>query len=123
MSASGWPFVLAAVVLTAAAQLLLKAGAEKLAPMSPSVSGAFSFAMRIAIEPHLLGGVACYFISMLLWIMALTRMEVSVAYPMLSLGYVLTAIAAYFLFGEAVSVQRVLGIVIIIVGVVITARS
>lgn len=123
MSASGWPFVLAAVVLTAAAQLLLKAGAEKLAPLSLSVSGAFAFAMRIASEPHLLAGVACYFISMLLWIMALTRMEVSVAYPMLSLGYVLTAIAAYFLFGEAVSVQRVLGIVVIIVGVVITARS
>ena len=50
MSASGWSFVLAAVVLTAVAQLLLKAGAEKLAPMSPSVSGAFSYGMRIAVE-------------------------------------------------------------------------
>lgn len=123
MNTSGGPFVLVAVVLTAAAQLLLKAGADRLAPLPPSLSDAATFAIRIASEPHLIAGVGCYFVSMLFWIMALTRMEVSVAYPMLSLGYVLNAVAAHFLFGEAVGIQRLLGIGIIIVGVVVTARS
>lgn len=112
------------VVLTAAAQLFLKAGADRLPPLPSSFSAAaLGFAMRFAGEPHLLAGVACYFVSMAVWIVALTRMEVSVAYPMLSLGYVLNAVAAHFIFGEALGIQRLLGIAIIILGVIVTARS
>ena len=47
----------------------------------------------------------------MVWILALSRVEVSVAYPMLSIGYVVNAVAAYFLFGEAVTLQRLLGVV------------
>jgi len=57
------------------------------------------------------------------WIMALSRVEVSIAYPLLSIGYVVNAIAAYYLFGEAVTPMRLTGIAIIIVGVWIVARS
>ena len=62
-------------------------------------------------------------ISVVVWIMALSRVEVSIAYPMLSIGYVVNAVAAYLLFGEAVGVQRLVGIGVIIVGVYIVARS
>jgi multidrug transporter EmrE-like cation transporter len=55
--------------------------------------------------------------------MALSRVEVSIAYPMLSIGYVVNALAALWLFGEAVSVTRMAGIGIIIVGVYVVARS
>jgi multidrug transporter EmrE-like cation transporter len=57
------------------------------------------------------------------WILALSRVEVSIAYPMLSIGYLVNAIAAYMLFGEAVGVQRLVGIGIIILGVYVVARS
>ena len=55
--------------------------------------------------------------------MALSRVEVSIAYPMLSVGYVLNAIAAWYLFGEAVTPMRLVGIGVIILGVFIIARS
>jgi multidrug transporter EmrE-like cation transporter len=56
-------------------------------------------------------------LSVVLWIIALSRVDVSVAYPMLSLGYVVTAIGAWYLFGEALSLQRLLAIFVILVGV------
>jgi multidrug transporter EmrE-like cation transporter len=70
-----------------------------------------------------MGGMACYVVSLVVWIMGLSRVEVSIAYPMLSVGYVLNAVAAWYLFGEAVSVTRLVGIGIIIIGVYIVARS
>jgi multidrug transporter EmrE-like cation transporter len=54
--------------------------------------------------------------------MALSRVPVSIAYPMLSIGYVVSAIAAYFLFGEALGVTRWLGIGFIVVGVWLISR-
>jgi len=55
--------------------------------------------------------------------MALSRVEVSIAYPLLSVGYVVNALAASYLFGEAVTPLRLAGIAIIILGVFIVARS
>ena len=62
-------------------------------------------------------------VSVVVWIMALSRVEVSIAYPMLSIGYVVNAIAAWYLFGEAVTTMRLTGIGFIIIGVFIVARS
>ena len=72
---------------------------------------------------HILAGVACYALSLVIWIMGLSRIEVSVAYPLLSLGYVINAAAAWYLFGESLSLMRIAGIGFIIVGVYCTARS
>jgi multidrug transporter EmrE-like cation transporter len=69
------------------------------------------------------GGLSCYVISVVVWIVALSRVEVSIAYPMLSVGYVINALLAMWLFGEAVSVQRWIGIAVILVGVTLVARS
>ena len=58
-----------------------------------------------------------------MWIVGLSRVDVSIAYPMLSLGYVVNAFAAWYLFGEVLSVQRLVGIGIILIGVVVLARG
>ena len=77
----------------------------------------------MATESHFIGGAALYVVSLVVWILGLSRVPVSVAYPMLSLGYVVNAIAAHYLFGEAVSIQRWLGIGFIIAGVWLVAKS
>jgi len=123
MTLISFSLVLCGVLLNAAAQLLLKAGTNQV--------GAFEFAarnipvvgMRLAFEPHIVGGLLCYVVSVVVWILALSRVEVSIAYPMLSIGYVVNAVAAWYLFGEAVTPVRLVGIAIIILGVVIVARS
>ena len=87
------------------------------------MTNALPIGLKVAAQPFILGGLACYAISVVVWILALSRVEVSVAYPMLSIGYVVNAVAAYLLFGEAVTLQRLVGIGIIVVGVYIVARS
>ena len=79
--------------------------------------------MRLALEPHIMGGMACYVVSLVVWIMGLSRVEVSVAYPMLSIGYLINAVAAWYLFGESLTALRLTGIGFIIVGVFLVAKS
>ena len=64
-----------------------------------SAANVWPVGWKLATQPYILGGLACYVISVVVWIMALSRVEVSIAYPMLSVGYVLNAIAAWYLFG------------------------
>jgi len=86
-------------------------------------SGLRAAAPALALHPGILGGLSCYVVSVVVWIVALSRVEVSIAYPMLSLGYVANALLAMWLFGEAVSLQRWVGIAVILVGVALVARS
>jgi multidrug transporter EmrE-like cation transporter len=112
MSLASFAIILVGVLLNAAAQLLLKAG-----------TNAVPLGLRLAVEPHILGGLACYVISVVVWVIALSRVPVSIAYPMLSIGYVVNAVAAWYLLGEVLTPMRLTGIGIIIVGVFLVARS
>jgi multidrug transporter EmrE-like cation transporter len=115
--------VLVGVLLNAAAQLLLKAGASRLGDFAFSMANVVPVGTRIATSPHIAGGLACYAVSVVVWILALSRVPVSVAYPMLSIGYVVNAIAAWWLFGESLTAQKLVGIGFIIAGVWLVARS
>ena len=111
------------VLLNTFAQLLLKKGANEVGHFEFALARAFEIGLKFAANPYVLGGLACYVVSVVVWLMALSRVEVSVAYPMLSLGFALNALLAWWLLGEAVTAQRIAGIAIIIVGVTIVARS
>lgn len=123
MTMLSFALVLSGVLLNAAAQLLLKAGTNAIGHFEFTAANAVPIGLKVAAQPFILGGLGCYVISVVVWILALSRVEVSIAYPMLSIGYVVNAVAAYLLFGEAVTVQRLVGIGIIVVGVYIVARS
>lgn len=69
------------------------------------------------------GAMLCYAVSILLWMSVLSKVEVSYAYPFLSVGYVLSAVAGYLLFSENITPIRVVGIVVICVGVILISRS
>ena len=123
MNAISFSLLMTGVLLNAGAQLLLKAGTNSVGVFEFSRDNLVPVGWRLATEPHIVGGLACYVISVVVWVMALSRVEVSVAYPLLSIGYVVNAIAAWYLFGEAVTPMRLAGIGIIIVGVCLVARS
>ena len=116
-------FLLTGVLLNAAAQLLLKGGTNRLGVITLTADNWMPTLMRMATEGYFIAGIALYGISVVVWILGLSRVPVSVAYPLLSLGYVVNAIAAHYLLGEAVTAQRWLGIGFIIAGVWLVARS
>jgi multidrug transporter EmrE-like cation transporter len=120
---AGYSLIFTGVLLNAMGQLLLKAGTNAVGRFEFVTDNLVPVATRFAFEPHILAGVACYGVSLIVWIMGLSRVEVSVAYPLLSLGYVINAAAAWYLFGEAVTPLRLAGIALIVLGVSFIARS
>ena len=116
-------FLLTGVLLNAAAQLLLKAGTNAVGAFEFTAANVLPVGMKLALEPHILGGMACYGVSVVVWILGLSRVPVSIAYPMLSIGYVLNALAAWYLFGESLHAQKLVGIGFIILGVILVTRS
>jgi drug/metabolite transporter (DMT)-like permease len=82
-----------------------------------------SRALQLLSVPSLWYALTAYGVSVIVWIVGLSRVPVSQAYPLLSLGYVLNIGLAYWLFDEVPNVQRVIGVAVIIGGVVLVARS
>ena|SRR5215211_781590 len=119
---SSFGLILTGVLLNAAAQLFLKAGTNTLGIVSFTTGEWFGQALRVGTNPHIVGGMFCYAFSLVVWVMALSRVPVSIAYPMLSIGYIVSAIAAYYLFGESLGLTRWLGIGFIVVGVWLVSR-
>ena len=83
----------------------------------------------VAVLPNMITNIylwisaICYMMSIVLWLVVLSKTDVSYAYPFLSIGYVLSVIVGYFAFHEAVTSIRVIGIAVICVGVVLISRS
>jgi len=123
MSVTAFALLMIGVLLNAGAQLLLKAGTNALGVITLSRDTWTDTLMRMATQGHFILGAACYVLSLFVWILGLSRVPVSVAYPLLSVGYIINAIAAHYLFGEDVTTTRWLGIGFIVVGVYLVAKS
>ena len=123
MNPVAFALILTGVLLNACAQLLLKAGTNAVGHFEFHASNLLPVGLKLAFQPYIMGGMACYAVSLVVWIMALSRVPVSIAYPMLSIGYVINAFVAWQWFGEALTAQKLLGIGFIIVGVYIVTRS
>ncbi|MEO5691527.1 MAG: SMR family transporter [Usitatibacter sp.] len=123
MNALTFSLVMLGVLLNAVAQLLLKAGTNRMGEFAFSLDNVVPIGVKIATNPPIIAGLACYGVSVVVWIMALSRVPVSVAYPMLSVGYIVNAFAAWMLFGESLGAQKLVGIGFIMIGVYLVARS
>ena len=123
MNFISFSLILTGVLLNAAAQLLLKAGTTRVGHFEFSMDNVIPVGWQLATQPHIVAGMSCYAVSVVVWIMALSRVPVSIAYPMLSIGYVVNAFAAWWLFGESLAAQKLIGIGFIVVGVWLVARS
>ena len=111
------------VLLNALAQLGLKAATRVTGPLLATDSGVLRRGLELLSVPPLWYALFAYGLSVIVWLVGLSRVPVSQAYPLLSLGYVINIGLAWWLLGEVPNVQRVAGIGIIVVGVVVVARS
>jgi drug/metabolite transporter (DMT)-like permease len=111
------------VLLNAFAQLWLKAATKVSGPLVATDAGVMGKALQLLAVPSLWYALTAYGLSVVVWIVGLSRVPVSQAYPLLSLGYVLNIGLAWWLFGEVPNAQRVVGVGVIVAGVVLVARS
>ena len=124
MNLTTFAFIISGVLLNACAQLLLKAGTNAIGgAIHLTMSNAFETFVKVVTQLPILGGLACYAISLVVWIIGLSRTDVTIAFPMLSLGYVVSALGAWLFLGEIIPPQRLLAIAVIMVGVALLART
>ncbi|MBI3507327.1 MAG: EamA family transporter [Proteobacteria bacterium] len=117
------PIILFGVLLNAVAQLALKQGMRQIGAFDFVLANALPIGWQVGTNPFVALGLACYVVSVGIWILVLSRVEVSLAYPMLSIGYVVNALAAWWLFGENLTPTRIAGIVVICFGVWLLSRT
>jgi len=116
-------YILISVLLGAVGQVMLKRGMSTMGPLTLSVDQLFPMLWRIATNLYVVGGLAIYVSGTLFWLMALSRVELSYAYPFASLSYVLMLAASWFLFRENITAVRLLGTVVVGIGVFLISRS
>ncbi len=123
MNLSTFGFIFTGICLNAVAQLLLKAGTNAVGAIHLTAENWFATGLKLATQLPIIGGLSCYVLSVVVWIIGLSRVDVTIAYPLLSLGYIINAIGAWYFLGEAVSLQRIVAITVIIIGVALLTRS
>ena len=123
MTLAAFAMLMTGVLLNAAAQLALKAATNALGVLTLASDTWPDTLARIATQGYFLLGGFLYVLSVFVWILGLSRVPVSVAYPLLSVGYIVNAVAGYYLFQENLSLTRITGILIIIAGVYLVTRS
>jgi len=112
--------VLISVSLSAAAQLLLKAGVT--GRLKPDSHFLHTLA-AVALNPYVFGGFCLYGFGAVVWLYVLARVDVSVAYPFVGIGFILTMLCGYLLFGEVINASRILGTCLVGAGIILIARS
>jgi multidrug transporter EmrE-like cation transporter len=122
------PFILFTVLTNAAAQVMLKQGMMNLAPvhLGPLAFGADTLVGKLGmtlLNPWVFAGLVTFVISMASHLFVLSKVELSFAYPFLSLAYIAVAIAAWSLFGENLNALRIAGIGLICAGTILIAQS
>ena len=113
--------ILVSVLLNSAAQMLMRKG--MLAVGEVRLSNLFQMVGPMLANVWLWLSMLCYMVSFVLWMVVLSKMEMSYAYPFLSVGYVVVAVGGYYFFGEGLSMVRLLGIGVICIGVFLISRS
>ena len=123
MNIGTFGFILTGIFLNAIAQLLLKKGTNAIGAIHLTAENWFSIGVQLATQLPIIGGLTCYVISVGVWIIGLSRVDVTIAYPLLSIGYIVNAIGAWYFLGEMMSLQRMLAIAVIIIGVALLVKS
>jgi drug/metabolite transporter (DMT)-like permease len=118
-------FILVAVLLGVVGQLLLKMGITQVGTLvfGSDLAGLIQLGLQVFGNLKVLGGFAAYGLSSLFWIVVLSKVDLSLAYPMLALNYVLVPLTAWLFLGEQVPTLRWLGAGVVIIGVVIISRT
>jgi drug/metabolite transporter (DMT)-like permease len=123
MNITVFSLILLGVVINSTAQLCLKFGMDQVGHFAFTWIGFRQVFWQVCLNPWILTGLIAFVVSFIIWLLVLSRAEVSIAYPMVSLGYIISAIAAYFFLGEHLTFLRIIGIFVILWGVYLVANS
>ena len=110
------------VLLTVMGQILFKHGMNTVGRVN-SIRDVLGKLTQAFLNPYIISGIAIYGFTTLVWLIILSRVKLSIAYPLLSSGYVLSILFSWLLFKESIPKIRIIGAVIICIGVYLVAQG
>lgn len=118
----GYLYILLTVLLTAYGQLILKWRMNFLDEPPTPLLEKFWFLFKIIFDPYIFSGFFAAFLASLTWMAALAKFDLSFAYPFMSLAFVVVLLCSYVFLNEALTVQKIFGLVLIVLGLVVASR-
>lgn len=113
-------YILASVLLVNTGNLVTKYGLQRYPFQFDAILTSY---VNLFTSPFIILGLAAIGVSSIFWLAALSKAELSYAYPMISIGYIITAIASWIFFEENLTLMRMAGIFIICSGVFLMSKS
>lgn len=111
------------ILLNTSAQLLLKSGMQAIGGFAFAWKNFLPISQQLLMNPYILMGLSAYVVSLGVWLLVLSRLEVSFAYPLVSISYILVAVAGWYFLGENLTSMRIAGIAVIMVGVIMVSST
>lgn len=115
--------ILLSILMSSTAHIFLKKGMMTYALNGVKSAGIVGLVWNVGTNPWVMGGMALHVSALVVWLWALSKVDISFAYPFLALGYVLVSAMAWFWLGEELSSMKILGMGIIIIGILVLARA
>ena len=116
-------FIILTVILNASAQLLIKKGVLVLSNENLTLKLLYTNLDKLIFNSYIIFGLICMVISMITHIISLSKFELSYAFPFISISYVIVFLGSYYLFNENLSIIRIFGLFLIILGTIFVAKS
>jgi drug/metabolite transporter (DMT)-like permease len=116
-------YILFSVLISALGQVLLKKGMNNMGSITLSLNQLLSTLWKMVINPYVFIGLAIYLAGTVFWLAALSRVDLSYAYPFASLSYVIMLVASWIMFDEKITLSRLVGTFVIGIGVLLIYRN
>jgi len=116
-------YILISVLTSTVGQLMLKKGMADLGEVTLSMNQIVAIVWKMGTNPYVFFGLAIYLAGTVFWLAALSRVDLSYAYPFASLSYIAMLAASWLIFDEKVTLSRIIGTVVIGIGVLLISRN
>ena len=116
--------IILSVLCSSVAQIALKKGMIQCdCSFAPQLSNIVPLVSSLVLNPFIVAGVFLHVMALFTWLYVLKHVDVSYAYPFISMGFVIVLLLSYFLFSEAINLYRIAGVALIILGIILVGKS
>lgn len=119
----GYLYIFGTILFTVYGQIIIKWRVSNAGAFPEDVAGKMWFLLRLAVNPWVVSSLCCAFLAFLCWMAAMTKFDLSYAYPFMSLSFVLVLALSALFFHEPVTIAKALGVIFIMVGIIIGAQG
>ena len=116
-------YIFSTIFFTVYSQLIMRWQVSLAGPLPERLLEKFFYIGNLLLNPWVLTGIVATFFAGVSWMLAMTKFEISYAFPFVSLNYILVLLLGFILFQESISITKILGSALVLLGIIVIARG